>query len=67
MEAPEVNSPMQLATEYNLLVTGKWLDAKKALDDLNPEDVYNDSKIRLLRHIILVHCLTNHMTRYMHC
>ena len=48
------NSPAAVAEEYHLLITGPWLDAKRALDLTNPEDEYKESKVRLLRHIIMV-------------
>ena len=48
------NDPASVAEDYHVLVTGPWLDAKRALDRTNPEDEYHHSKIRLLRHIILV-------------
>ena len=40
--------PMNIAEEYNLLQSNSWLDAKSALDEVNPDNRWEAEKVKLL-------------------
>ena len=50
--------PMNIAEEYNLLMSNTWLDAKSALDDMVADNVTETFRVILLFDVLKVSSLS---------